>query len=62
MHHKSFKRSTTSGIVTSERIVLMETNFDAVTESEENFSANIQVAVAAGVAAQIRVTENAISL
>ena len=49
-------------MVTSERMVLMETNFDAVTESDENFSANIQVADAAGVAEHIRVTEKAISL
>ena len=62
VYHKSFKSKTTSGIVTSERMVLMETNLDAVTESDENFSANMQVADAAGVAEQIRVTENAISL
>ena len=43
-------------------MVLIETNFDAVTESEENFSANIHVADAAGVAEHISVTENAISL
>lgn len=49
-------------MVASDKMVLIETNFDAVTESEENFSANIQVAEAAGVAEHIRVTAKAISL
>ena len=43
-------------MVTSESRVLMETNLDAVTVSDENFSANILVADAAGVAAQMRTT------
>ena len=43
-------------MVTSESNVLMETNLDAVTVSDENFSANILVADAAGIAAQMSTT------
>ena len=48
-------------MVTRESSVHIETNFDAVTVSEENFTANILVADAAGVAAQISTTANPVS-
>ena len=46
----------TKGIVAIDSTVLIETNFDAVTVSDENFSANIHVTEATGVEAQISVT------
>ena len=57
----NFKSIATIGIVTRESNVLMETNLDAVTESDENFSANILVAEAAGVEAQISTTANPVA-
>ena len=65
-HSYSFIQSNLSsiaiiGIVIRESNVLIETNFDAVTVSDENFSANILVADAAGVAAQISTTANPVA-